>query len=307
MRVCHPTTYGGSYDVSKTTYDSATLATFNILIEISNNKHPPSSHYGSDVNMLNPPFDYDGNVNNGYATKHIRTALMAIDAVEPYVQIHRVNKRQFYNDYQPLRQLEQDRWCKKTNGRKVRKRKHQKLTMGWKVGGSFLVDETFLLYGRWSDFPWAMNCIDQMDHDVFMPLLESATFVGSPAHSSSNSTTSALLMKTPIQKNGSTRWSDPNINPNPSFSTRKVDLSIFDVGDLVAIFAVAKVDQNWKGVGGRGNGKANVWPDSLSGRQQSHMVNSRTNPNYYKEKLGSGREVQGRLYWISVPITVKIR
>jgi uncharacterized protein YsxB (DUF464 family) len=273
---CKPDTYGG-YDVSKTTYDDVSLSTFNILVEISHNKNPNSSLLGSEKSLLNAPFLYDNNVHNGYVAKHIRTALMAIDTVEPYVTIIRYRKRNFVQEFRPLRVLKY-RWCKKK--RKSGTKAGKKGLVEWNVGGSFSVDETFLLYGKWDDFPWSFNGINQLPHNVLTVVLDDE---------------SGKFKKSATQS-GNTRWSDPTSDSVPSFKT-KVDLTDFSRGDKIAVFAVAKVDQNWVVQ------PQNVWPDNVD--VQSHMVHVRTNPDYSKSK--SQREVRGRLYWISIPLTINVR
>ena len=274
---CEPTTYGG-YPTSKTTYDDVSLSTFNILVEISNSKNPPSSEYGSDASLLNAPFKYDGNVINGYATKHIRTALMAIDTVKPYVEINRYKKKRFDKELTPLKVLK-NKWFRKK--KKVVARTSNKPRVWWNVGGSFSVDETFLLYGRWSDFPWNFNKVNEVTHDELMSVLNDQ---------------SGKFSKSEIQS-GHTRWSNPRTEAIPSFSARVKGLTNFSPDDSLAVFAVAKVDQNWL------EQPNNVWPKNLG--VQSHMVNIRTDPNYSKSKVG--REVKGQLYWISVPLTIRIK
>lgn len=275
---CNPTTYGG-YDASKTVYDDATLNTFNILVEISRLKNPSSSLYGSETNLLNAPFEYDNFVNNGYAAKHIRTALMAIDAVEPYVEIVSFKKKEFISEFKPLKLLKY-RWCKKTKKASQKRGKAGKVV--WSVGGSFKVDETFLVYGLWSDFPSNFNCINQVSHDDIKAILDD---------------TSGKFFKTQILS-GNARWSDPMSGTNPTFQAwPKVPMEL-SRGDKLAVFAVAKVDQEWV------DQPSNAWPENTD--VQSHMVKIRTDPNYVRSK-GTDREVQGRLYWISVPVTIKVR
>lgn len=271
---CTPSTYGG-YDISKTTYDDVSLSTFNVLMEISRSKNPGDALYGSENSLLNAPFKYDNNVDNGYATKTIRTALMSIDVVEPYVEITRAKSKRFYQELKPLRVLK-NRWSDKK--KKITTADSSKPKIYWSVGGSFSVDETFLLYGKWSDLPLTFDSINQPSHDDIIALMNNDKF-----------------FKTGTQA-GSTRWSDPMSGAIPTF-TRRVKTSRFSSGDRLAVIAVAKVDQSWSQI------PNNSWPTNTG--TQSHMVNGRTDPNYNKGK--TGREVQGCLYWISVPLTIKIK
>lgn len=272
---CDPELNGG-YDGAKTTYDDATLSTFNILVEVSNAKNPRSNKFGTETSLLNAPFRYDSNVNNGYATKHIRTTLMAIDAVEPYVEIRQCKETRFIQEIKPLTALT-PRWSR---GEKhiCANFREEDPKVWWTVGGSFSVDETFLLYGKWSDLPSQFNAINQPDHQDLMEIMNSSKFY-----------------KTDIQS-GDALWSDPTSGSIPDFNAR-VELSHFSGRDnRIAVFAVAKVDQNWL------EQPSNIWPNV---GVQSHMVKIRTDPDYLKSK--EGREVKGHLYWISVPLTINNR
>ena len=85
----------------------------------------------------------------------------------------------------------------------------------------------------------------------------------------------------------------------PKFSTL-LDLTPFEKGDELAVYALAKVDQNWKNTP-----SGNVWP--VGKDVQSHIVKQRTDETYTSNKDNIGRSVQGRLDWISVPLTILIR
>ena len=276
---CNPSNYGG-YPASKTTYDDSTLSTFNILVETSYNKNPSSSNLGSDKGLFQAPFDYDGYVHNGYVAKNIRTMLLAIDVVEPYVELYQFKSKILPPEVKPRRAIS-NRKCKK-----YRKKNSVKVNakMKWKVGGSFTVDETWLVYGKWSNFPASFTCTNQLTQDEIASVI--------------NNSQGKFFVTT--KQSGNTRWTDPNSGADPSFLD-SVDLRNFNIGDQVAIFAVAKVDQNWKDQ----PNAYKIWPSSDT-KPQSHMVNSRTDPNYVREKPGIDRKIQGRLHWISEPLTVKI-
>ena len=64
---------------------------------------------------------------------------------------------------------------------------------------------------------------------------------------------------------------------------------------------MAKVDQNWKNTPTNGT----VWPENT--KIQSHIVQQRTDANYVSSKDNIGRTVQGRLDWISAPLTISIK
>ena len=275
MSQCNPDTYGG-YSLDKTTYDAATLRTFNILIETSFSKNPGSIDLGTDEGLLKAPFKYDGDSVNGFVAKHVRTALMAIDIVEPYVEITQYKKRLFSPELTPLVPL-QARWSK--SKKKKSGKTTQKPKLRWSVGGSFTVDETFLVYGKWSDFSVYFNGIQQLTDNQLETVL--------------NDTSGKFY--TTWKKSGETRWSNANSADEPIFKA-KVKLSRFSPGDQIAVFAVAKVDQNWS------EQPLNKWPAM---GLQSHMANSRTDPSYHLTK--TDRTVQGRLHWISVPVTINVK
>lgn len=301
-----PDTYGG-YPPSKTQYDDATLRTFNFLVEISDNKDPPSNKYGTDHNLLSPPFAFDGNSDNGYASKNIRTALMAVDIVAPYVEITMFKKTTFDPEIRPLKQLRKvdeklgnNQYPKK---RKLGKSKPKPNKMvKWTVGGSITVDETFLLFGKYSNFPSAFGSVHQLhqsDIDEAIEMSAAATVAGGTDSDEANQ---QLLYVTEAQS-GATRWTDPSSSEKePKFST-ELDLTPFAKGDKVAVFALAKVDQNWKEAPSYKNRE--TWPKQTS--PQSHIVQGRTDENYASSKPNIGRAVRGRLHWISIPLTIVIK
>ena len=274
---CNPQTYNG-YDLSKTTYHNATLRVFSIIIETSTDKNPENNALGTDQDLLSGPFSFD--VNNGYVAKHIRTSLLAIDVVEPYVEIIQGKKKKFMSELKPLVPLRR-RWSKKKKF--INAKSSKKPRISWTVGGSFQVDETFLVYGLWTDFPNFFNGIQQLEESQL-------EFVLDPLNSA--------FSTTPVQSGG-TRWSSSATDFGAEeIFTKKIDLSRFSASDEVAVFAFAKVDQVWADT------PANVWPNIGI---QSHMANGRTNPDYTALKKSAGRVVQGRHHWISVPLNIIIK
>jgi hypothetical protein len=65
--------------------------------------------------------------------------------------------------------------------------------------------------------------------------------------------------------------------------------------DQLVVIASARVDQSWTKL--RSNVKPLMDP-------QSHIVNARTNPDWYHES--AGKKIIGRLDWFSIPLTVVI-
>lgn len=107
---------------------------------------------------------------------------------------------------------------------------------------------------------------------------------------------------TPIQS-GFTRWhsfaddESPNviIPPETLFSV-SVDLSHYKVGDVIAIYSLARTDQDWLA------GESSI-------PAQSNIVNARTNPQWlhiHANAIDGGSLIKGRLDWFSVPVTIEI-
>jgi hypothetical protein len=299
---CTPSIYNDGYPAEKTQYDNATLCTFNILVEISNNKNPPSSELGTNLNLFHAPFVFDNNTNNGYVSKQIRTALLAIDIAEPYLEINKFQRKKFNSEIRPLKRLRKidanfnrKKWQKRRKFVKTKPRLNRRVE--WSVGGSITVDETYLIYGIYSNFPNSFGSVNQLNQTDIDAAIEIATATATATAATENQ---QLLYVTEIQS-GHTRWSNPNSTEVPKFSTF-VDLTPFKKGDEVAVYALAKVDQDWKDT--PTNGKV-VWPENT--KIQSHIVQQRTNPDYISSKGNIRRTVQGRLDWISVPLTIIIK
>eukprot|EP00816_Leptocylindrus_hargravesii_P001589 CAMPEP_0196801782 /NCGR_PEP_ID=MMETSP1362-20130617/1558_1 /TAXON_ID=163516 /ORGANISM="Leptocylindrus danicus, Strain CCMP1856" /LENGTH=775 /DNA_ID=CAMNT_0042172905 /DNA_START=192 /DNA_END=2519 /DNA_ORIENTATION=- len=281
---CTPTTFGG-YDKSKTTYNNATLRAFNVLIETSDNKQPAPNTLGTDEGLFN---EMAGN-GNGHISRNIRLAQMMIDTVEPYVSVLAVEDIILPDDIVPLSNRG-GRACLSTNVVAFPKGT-KKVEVFWTVGGSFTIDETRVAYGTWDvAFSGLMDCSTQPKKvaDLF--------------------TESIKLTST---QSGRTRWHNSGASPSsdstwlkeevggsipygPIFSAI-IDLSEYNVGDKVAIMPYAKVDQNWK------NQPETTDPEVPP---QSHVVNARTNPDWHFES--AGKVVQGRLDWVSSPLTIEI-
>jgi hypothetical protein len=197
---------------------------------------------------------------------------MAIDIVEPYVEIIGCKKKEFIQEYKPLTVLK-PRWSKKR--KKISSKVRARPLVKWQIGGAITVDETFLLYGKWDDLPSAFNTLNQPSHSDVDTIMNNSNFY-----------------TTEVQ-NGGSRWTDPTSPSIPTFEA-KADMRKFSAGDKIVVFAIAKVDQDWV------NLPSNSWPSNVS--TQSHMVNIRTDPDYHKIK--DGRKVKGHLYWISIPLTI---
>ena len=258
VKSCTPTSYGG-YPENKTQYNESTLRAFNMLIETSNDKIP-RHHLGSTKGLLNQHVSFE---NNGHVARNIRLGLAAIEFVQPYVSIWGVNNVQLQDDVVPL-MPRNARECEATKAVKVSKTLGN-VDIAWTVGGSFTVDYTTILYTKWDNVPKDMSCSSQQPFDNY--------------HGQSFQQVEA--------KHGVTRWKHGWEQTNVDFLendgekypvfTANIDTSRFDVGDRIAVFATARVDQEWKNVP---DGARPIVP------VQSHVVNARTNQDWYHESAG---------------------
>ena len=272
---CVPSTFGG-YNVSKTTYNNATLRAFNFLVETSDNKQPELDTLGSDKDLF-AEVAGDG---NGHISRNIRLATMMIDTVEPYIAILGAGGLILPDDIVPM-QKDRLNDCLTTHAISIPSN-IKSIDIFWTIGGSFNVDETRVAYGKWDDDFRNMDCSTQPNtiSDLFTP------------------TTRITEAQT-----GKTRWNESGIEPNTSFYPEligtslpfgpifqeTIDLSYFKDGDKIAVVPYASVDQHWK-----------EQPKSFTPnvKPQSHSVNVRTDPSWRHES--SGKVVQGRLHWRSV-------
>lgn len=274
--VCKPSSYGG-YPAMKTTYNKSTLRSFNLLVETSNQKTPVSK-LGTRQGLFNP-----SDAGNGHVPRNIRLALMNVDVVEPYAIIRTVGGKNAGIDVPTGVSLD-PRWCITMRNKVISYRSRKSVKINWTVGGAFTVDETRLVVARWGDVPEKIGCVAQQTSEKqYLQFIRTKN-----------------VFRTKMKK-GVTRWKNAGKfsgrkTPDPLFS-QSINLSKFKKGAKVAVYAVAMVDQEWKKRPGKV--QPNVGP-------QSHVVNARTNPNWY-HKIGNGKFVRGRLHWISVPITISIK
>lgn len=120
---------------------------------------------------------------------------------------------------------------------------------------------------------------------------------------------------TPVQSGG-TRWrrgagpssgggTSPGaagavtLAPETTFSV-SLDLSHYRVGDVIAIYSLARTDQGWAFNGDSGD---------IGDRPSTNIVNARTNPAWshvHSNSMDGGSLIKGRLDWFSVPVTIEI-
>eukprot|EP00592_Proboscia_alata_P009100 CAMPEP_0194366138 /NCGR_PEP_ID=MMETSP0174-20130528/14147_1 /TAXON_ID=216777 /ORGANISM="Proboscia alata, Strain PI-D3" /LENGTH=532 /DNA_ID=CAMNT_0039141147 /DNA_START=228 /DNA_END=1826 /DNA_ORIENTATION=+ len=283
---CQPTTYNG-YPKQKTIYDDATLRMFNILIETSDAKTPSDATLGTDEGLLDVPQRSSKGL--GHIPRNIRLGLLMIDLVEPYVLLHgtgggSASDSDRISDAMPL---EGDDCREQQTGTVLEtpKSNDDKIRVTWSVGGAFTVDETFLMLVPWDELPLSFGCHTtdpQPDPEDVALLLER---IRNGSIEGGNMTTT---------QSGFTSWHDRGYD-DASFSV-ELDVAAWSKQNS-AVFAVAKVDQGWSNRRNRQTVAPDVPP-------QSHIVNVRTNPDWHAES--GGKEVRGRLYWVSSPVTLAV-
>lgn len=267
---CEPGSFGG-YPKEKTVYNNSTLRVFNMLIETSNKKIPPKSTLGTSLDVMR-----SDTAGNGHVSRNIRLALLSLELVQPYLSISSVNGYAFSDDVVP-EYAQQDQFaCKLTKALNVSSTLNE-LTVQWTVGGALQIDDTQLWYGKWDEVSEdEINCLTQPSTDHVKNVLQKASAVGI------TSSEGAFASGSPIGGAGAT------------FSAI-IDISSFEVGDEIVVIALAEVDRGWK------DQPRNIKPEVPP---QSHIVNARTNSDWYHEIDGS--VIQGRTHWFSTPATIHV-
>jgi hypothetical protein len=274
---CKPTTYGG-YPAEKSQYNNSTLRVFNMLVETSNTKEP-TTYLGKRLDI----FDTETS-GNGHVSRNIRLALLAADLVEPYVSIISVNDLAVSDDILPLTPRDDRTTCQRTKGVMV-PMNVKEVIVEWTVGGALEIDETSLVYGRWSDVADNdVSCMAQPNTDKLSKL----TVAADP--SASNGTGF-------FSKNGPSplRTDSVGLTRGPVFRAL-LDVSTYKPHEQIVVMARARVDQAWQQQSGKIKPKL---------APQSHVVNARTNPDWHHES--AGKVIQGRLDWYTtIPLTIVI-
>jgi len=273
--LCQPDTYT-PYPKEKSIYNNSTLRVFNMLVETSNSKTPPTSELGTSERVLDQ--DTPG---NGHVSRNIRLSLVAADMVEPYVRIVGVHNFALSEDIVPTI----ERTCDKTPVIMIPRNLRQ-LKIEWSVGGALTIDDTSLWFARETEeIRGVYDCLNQPDTTKIQRLFEKAS---------------------PDSRiNGTTFFSQHGPSPTisltepvlgPIFSA-VVDVSTLKPSDKWVFLATARVDQGWTDL------THNVAPKGMGA--QAHVVNARTNPLWHHES--NGKVIQGRLdWWTIVPVTIVV-
>jgi hypothetical protein len=230
---------------------------------------------------------------------NVRMSLIAADLVQPWASIHSVDGVELRDDIVP-KSPRMPESCTHTKAMKLPESSYtNNVTVTWSVGGALEVAETAVLYGEWKVLDKKIfNCVTRptkQELDAFFSVLRD--FEEMEGETEEQMETEVTF--TPIQS-GKTRWHSSNhgsnvVEPETTFSVT-LDLSRYKVGDVIAIYALARVDQNW----GHFEGET-----SSGSTPQSNIVNARTNPEW----IISQNEVdiiKGQLDFFSVPVTIEI-
>jgi len=281
---CNPTQFGG-YNASQTLYSTSMLRVVNMLIETSNYKTPVQGTLGTSENILQPKVDTKA---NGHISRNIRLALMAIDIVQPYVMIHSISGDNVVVDLtDEMIPYDNKTNCKRDEERVVYIPYHMKSVMvQWTAGGGFVADSTTVIHSKWDDIPMKYSCDPESSWNFKDDEIPS-TFKQEDRFTS-----------------GYTRWhfngsnpptSDPAFLGGPAF-TSIVNLTRYSPGDKVALFAEATFDGIW------GKHPENSLPHGEP--PTSHVVNARTNANWYHQV--EDKIIEGHVHWYSIPVTLII-
>jgi hypothetical protein len=83
---CTPHQFNG-YPAEKTTYSDSNLRVFNMLVESSDIKEPPTEMLGTSEDLM-----HYGETGNGYISRNLRLSLLAAELVQPYLLFQGVNE-----------------------------------------------------------------------------------------------------------------------------------------------------------------------------------------------------------------------
>lgn len=299
---CTPNTYN-NYPTDRTIYDDGTLRTFNMLVETSDQKEPPASTLGTNQDLFSP--DGEG---NGHISRNIRLCLLAIDVVQPYVYLTDVNGINVTDlDAMPLVK----KGVENCSSAAVQiPNSDIAAVVEWTVGGAFDVDETYLVYGKHDDMldSGIVYCTSQPDpqrlDSWLQKIMDQAEMINETTNINMGKISKGSSFQFTSAQKGRTRWHEQGSSPviqqhksqhlgylplDPKFQA-SIDLSSFQPGDAVMVFAVAVVDSSWS--------------TSIS-VAQSHMVNARTNDSWYF-KNSAGMFIQGHARWMSIPVVLVV-
>lgn len=249
-----------------------------MLIETSNSKTPRKSDLGNSLNVLDRATH-----GNGHVSRNIRLALLAVELVQPYTTIVAVNQLPLSDDIVPTMRRD-PKSC--VDNKAVMVAKNAKIVdVEWTVGGAMTIDKTELWYAKWEDVEGLIDC--------WTPPTDTTKFRKAKSYRGIVNGTGYFSIRGSHPSPTESLTGDVPTN-GPLFRAA-IPLDDMKQGDKVIVLATAKVDQSWK------KQPAKVAPKLIP---QSHIVNSRTDSEYYHES--SGKRIRGHVDWFSVPLTVVI-
>ncbi|KAG7360701.1 zinc carboxypeptidase [Nitzschia inconspicua] len=307
--------YGG-YDPSKSSYSVET----NRALSFTVSSRVDTAGAGRKTDNVSNVSHAKDNVDQGISiSRNIRLALVATELVEPYVSIFGVNNVAISDDIVPSSYYQSGDMCDVSRVVAV-PGALSTVIIEWTVGGSLNISQTDLWVAKASDLQDESICSMNLN-DGFEAVKSIFTKIDSLPRSGSGFFSTNGPDPSPKESvskpfsllEGRGAVSDAKSNamggiynaPTDSHSLTSVnllgpvfraeiDLGDYQLGDQLILVATATVDQEWINVPSEYH-QPLVHP-------QSHLANMRTNPQHEFEI--SGKRLQGRLDWISVPVVV---
>lgn len=259
-----------------------------MLIETSDNKAPFKNELGSTLDIFNPH-----STGNGHISRNVRLSLMEIDIVEPYLSIKSIGNIYIQDDIVPSSNRT-GRNCMNTKAVVIPKIENKDDTiLQWSVGGSFQVSETGIMYAKWDDLPLSY---DGSSQPIKEELEEMDGIMKKVRHSNPDPESYWSTIG-----NVASNISEIFMGPVFSLPINQI-IDEHDIGDRIAVLSYAIVDQSWRDSPSSHRSDMDYSPEIPP---QSHLVNVRTDPEWYFES--NGKLIQGRKIWFSSPLTLVIR
>ena len=258
--------------------------------------------FGKTINHCDNPPNQHAMFDHTPLGINTRLSLFAIDLVQPYTAINSIAGVEIKDDIVPLSPRLAES-CTRTKAMRLPESSStNNITVTWTVGGALTVEETAVMYGEWNVLDKKIfNCAAQptkQELDTFFSILRDFEQMEGETEEQME----AEVTFTPVQS-GTTRWyssDQEKENPETTFSVT-LDLSRYKVGDVIALYTLARVDQDWLL---HGHSEDNNYP-------QSNLVNARTNPDWIIsmnefDSLQRRYTIKGQLDFFSVPVTIEI-
>jgi hypothetical protein len=306
---CHPFSYGG-YDIRKTSYPVETNRALSLTVKSRSREVATGRQLGG----LNDVFHAKDNAEGHIISKNMRLALVSTDLVQPYVSIFGVNNVALSDDVVPSNHDQLGNMCDTSRTVAV-PGALDTVIVEWTVGGALDISKSDLWVAKVEDLPGQSLCSLSLNDgfavskDFFRALSSPKTGTGffSPSGANPSPTESMSKPFTFLAEHGSVPYTEGNAmggttHENGSSSVNllgpvfraEIDLRDYEIGDRLVLVATATVDQDWFD-------PPSEYHQPLA-NPQSHLANMRTNPDHEFEI--SGKRLEGRLQWLSIPVTV---